>query len=370
MILIKNAKLYSPEFLGMKDILLGKDRVLAIDDKIDIKIKALETIDACGEIVHPGFIDPHVHVIGGGGEDGMLSRVPPLNEKKVAEAGVTTLVGLLGTDGYTRTVRDLVAKIKGFKEWGLSAYCLTGSYQVPSITLTGSVGDDIVWIDEIIGVKVAVADHRCSFPTTDELLRLASEARLASLMSHKAGLVHIHVGADSLGIEQLFEIHRKSPIPVKHFFPTHMEGHMDQAKAWLEMGGHIDLTCHSDTDDKAIELLSRYPDSVTLSTDSNGSFPKWSADKTYIVGMGAGSIKELNEYIQRIIDKGFDRACAYKAVTENAAKALNLKSKGQVKEDYDADLVIRDGNNIRYVISKGNILLKEGVAKNSMYEDI
>lgn len=370
MLLIRNAHLYSPYDEGLKDILIGGKEFLLIDNKLDLSIKGIEVIDAEGEIVHPGFIDGHVHAIGGGGEDGMLSRVPPLSEKKIAAAGVTTIVGLLGTDGYTRTVRDLVAKVQGFKEWGLSAYCLTGSYQIPTVTLTGSVADDILWINEIIGVKTAVADHRCSFPTTAELLRLASEVRLASLMSHKAGVVHIHVGADSLGIEQLFEIKRTSPIPINHFYPTHMEGHMEQALNWLELGGHVDLTCSKDADDKAIALLERYPDNVTLSTDSNGSFPKWSSDRSAIIGMGAGSISELNNYIQRIIDKGFSRDCAYKAVTENPARALRLRSKGFIKEGFDADLVIRNGNDIRYVISNGNILVREGVSKPSMYEGV
>lgn len=370
MILIKNCNLYTPKSVGHKDILIGGGKILHIADEISCDLECVDEIDAAGEIVHPGFIDGHVHVLGGGGEDGMLSRVPPLSEKKVAAAGVTTLVGLLGTDGYTRTIRDLVAKVQGFNEWGLSAYCLTGSYQIPTVTLTGSVADDIIWIKEVIGVKVAVSDHRCSFPTTDELLRLASEVRLASLMSHKVGLVHIHVGADPRAIEQLFEIHDKCPIPLKHFYPTHMEGHMDMARRWLDIGGHIDLTCHGDTDKKAIDLLERYPDSVTLSTDSNGSFPKWNKDKSAIVGMGAGSISELNRFVQRMIDSGFDRSLAYKAVTENPATAMKLKHKGRIAHDMDADIVIRDGDDIRYVISKGEILVREGIAKDSMYENV
>lgn len=370
MILIKNCDLYAPESVGFKDILIGGGRILLVDDSISCDLDCIDVIDARGEIVHPGFIDGHVHVLGGGGEDGMLSRVPPLSEKKVVSAGVTTLVGLLGTDGYTRTVRDLVAKIQGFNEWGLSAYCLTGSYQIPTITLTGSVADDIIWIKEVIGVKVAISDHRCSFPTTEELLRLASEVRLASLMSHKVGLVHIHVGADPRAIEQLFEIHEMCPIPISHFYPTHMEGHMDMAKRWLDIGGHIDLTCHSDTDKKAIELLEKYPENVTLSTDSNGSFPKWNNDKTAIVGMGAGSIAELDHYVQRMIDSGFDRTLTYKSVTENPAKAMKLTKKGRIAKGMDADIVIRDGDSIRYVIANGEILLREGIAKDSMYEGV
>ena len=370
MILIKNADVYAPESLGINDILIAGSKIELVAPSIDISLPGIEVIDAEGEVVHPGLIDGHVHAIGGGGEAGMISRVPPLSERKIIEGGVTSLVGLLGTDGYTRTVRDLVAKIKGFREWGLSAWALTGSYQVPSITLTGSVGDDITFIDEIIGVKVAVADHRCSFPTTDELIRLASEARLASLMSGKAGLVHIHVGGTDLGIEQLFEIKDRCPIPINHFYPTHMGSHMEQAFRWASLGGHVDITCHDDADEKAASLLELYPSQITLSTDSNGSFPKWNEDKSAIVGMGAGSISELIRYLDKLIASGFDKSLAIRCVTENPAAAMKLKGKGRIEKGYDGDIVIRSGSSLRYVIANGRIMLREGCAKKSMYDDV
>lgn len=370
MILIKNANLYAPQEMGIKDILIAGNKIEAIGENLDVGKLNVDIIDAEGEMVHPGLIDPHVHAIGGGGEAGMLSRVPPLQERKIAECGVTSLVGVLGTDGYTRSVKDLVAKIKGYKEWGLSAWALTGSYQVPSITITGSVGDDIAFIDEIIGVKVAVADHRCSFPTTEELIRLASEVRIASLVANKAGIVHFHVGASDLGISQLFEIIEKTHMPLRHLFPTHMAGHMDMANAWLKMGGNVDITCHGDADVKAASLLESYPDKVTLSTDSNGSFPKWNKDKSAIIGMGAGSISELKVYLDKLLNSGLPKSTALKAVTENTANAMGFKTKGVIKENMDADIVIRDGLEIRYVIANGSYLVKEKIAKKSMYDDV
>ena len=369
MLLIKNADLYAPEHIGLVDILIGGGKILKIAPSISIPSSLVTIKDAEGEIVLPGLIDGHVHVIGGGGEDGCQSRVPPLREKKIAEAGVTTVVGLLGTDGKTRTVRDLVAKTKALREWGLSAWCLTGSYEVPSPTLTGSVGDDILFIDEVIGVKVAVSDHRCSFPTVFELTRLTTEARLASLMANKCGIVHVHVGADKRGIEDLFRIVESTPLPIKHFYPTHMGAHLEQAERWLKLGGHIDITCNKNVIEAVTKLLSIDKDNLTISTDSNGSFPKWN-EKKEIIGMGAGSILKLYETIKELINSGIDRSSVYALATKNPAMAMHLSDKGTVTEGKDADLLILDGDEIRSVYAKGELLKDGTYIKSAMYEDI
>lgn len=365
--IIKNADIYAPKHIGIKDILLAGGKIAAIEDKIDISLKC-KVIDAEGEKVIPGLIDGHVHLIGGGGEDGCLSRVPALKETKLAEAGVTSVVGLLGTDGQTRTIRDLLAKTKALREWGVSAWCLTGSYQLPSPTITGNVGDDILFIDEIIGVKVAISDHRCSLPTLQELIRLACDARLASLMAKKCGIVHIHVGADKRGIEDLFTIADTTPLPLKHFYPTHMGGHLDQAEKWLERGGHVDITCSGNTREAIERLIAVNKENLTLSTDSNGSFPKWN-DKREIIGMGKGSILALYESIKELINAGIPREDVYALATSNAAKALKLTGKGEIAAGCDADLCILNGEAIDKVIAKGEIIKDGTYIKSAMYED-
>ena len=83
----------------------------------------------------------------------------------------------------------------GLREEGLSAWCYTGGYHVPATTLTGSVRSDIVNLEPVIGVgEVAISDHRSSQPSVEEILRLASEAHVAGLMTGKAGIVHFHLG--------------------------------------------------------------------------------------------------------------------------------------------------------------------------------
>lgn len=362
---IKNGDIYAPEHLGKKDILIAGGKIIAIED--EITLKGATVIDAEKEAVLPGFIDAHVHIIGGGGEDGCLSRVPPIRESRVAASGITTVVGLLGTDGYTRTIRDLVAKVKAMKEYGLSCYALTGSYQIPSPTLTGSVGDDIMFIDEIIGVKVAIADHRCSLPSYQELIRLLSEARLASLMSKKAGIVHIHVGSDKRGIEDLFKIARDTPIPIRHLYPTHMAGHMEQAKEWLKLGGHVDITCNKGVIEAVKELYEYGKGTITLSSDSNGSFPIWN-EKKEIIGMKAGDISNLKRTFDALISAGLEVEEALPLFTSNVAFANGFNTKGRICEGYDADIAVYDGKDLRFLFANGQAMVWERKEKKGIYE--
>ena len=80
----------------------------------------------------------------------------------ILKAGITTVLGLLGTDDMSRSVENLLAKVKALKEEGITAYALCGAYGYPPVTLTGSVKKDIAFVDEIMGLKLALSDHRLS----------------------------------------------------------------------------------------------------------------------------------------------------------------------------------------------------------------
>ncbi|MGF1863646.1 beta-aspartyl-peptidase, partial [Photobacterium profundum] len=162
--LIKNGTILTPKGLIKADILICNDKIIGINSSITTSNLKLpyEELDASNQFVLPGIIDQHVHLIGGGGESGFSSRTPEVQVSKLVKAGITSVLGLLGTDSATRHVESLYAKVKALDEEGISAYMVTGSYRVPSPTITDSVYKDVVFIDKVLGCKIAIADHRAS----------------------------------------------------------------------------------------------------------------------------------------------------------------------------------------------------------------
>ena len=363
MLLIKNARVYAPAPLGRMDILVAGGRIAAMEEALDPRLPGVEVLDAAGKTAVPGFIDQHVHITGGGGEGGLHTRVPELQLSAALRAGVTTLVGVLGTDSITRSVEGLVAKAKALTNEGVTAYCLTSAYQYPPLTLTGSVMKDIVFVSEILGCKLAIADHRGSHPTREEIIRLVSDIRMAALVSGKPGVLHMHTGADPAGIEPIMDIVRTTDIPICHFRPTHMGRRLDQAAAFTRMGGYADITVGERTAAAFPGLLAEAdPALLTLSSDSNGSIPRWDEKREHIVGMGVGQIGDLYRTVRAMVtEEGVPLETAVTFITKNVAQSLMLyPRKGALQVGSDADLVLLDQDlEIDGVIAKGRRMMAD-----------
>ncbi|MBP3587570.1 MAG: beta-aspartyl-peptidase [Clostridia bacterium] len=365
--LIKNVKVYRDGEWKLSEILVADKKIEKIADHIDCRFEDMVVIDGEGMTAIPGYIDQHVHVCGGGGEGSFITQVPPLKFSEPVKAGVTTIVGLLGTDGTTRSVESLVAKAKAFREQGLTCYCLTGAYQYPSPNVTGSVRRDIVMLEECIGVKIAICDHRSATITRDELIRLASDAHQAGVLSGKPGIVHLHTGSGKDQLNIIFEALEHSEVPIATFRPTHVAGKIDQAIKFANMGGFIDITCDPDNMAKRCALIHRAmiecPEgSVTLSTDGNGSLPVWN-EKKEMIGIGAGKVISLHNTIKGLVE--YEQLPLEEAITiatKNPAKALGLEGKkGTLTPGADADILLLDENlNIDTTIALGRVLLQDG----------
>ena len=367
-LLLKNTKLYTPEYAGKKDILICGQTIAAIEDHIDQNLPGeCSVIDMQGAIVGPGLIDQHVHLIGGGGEGGYASRVPQVNLSDLIQAGLTSVVGILGTDGITRSPKDLYTKVKALNIEGVSAFMHTGSYEVPTRTITGSIRDDMVFVDKVLGVKVALADHRCSFPTTEELARMVADIRIGGMVSGKKGVLHMHMGGLPDPMAQIKALLTMG-LPIKHFSPTHVNRTnelFDEAIALARQGGHIDLTSGGGYLENIVQRIHYAVEQgapisqLTVSSDGNGSMPKFN-NKGEIVGITAANVNSSLKLIPLLKEAGFSMEEIFSMLSTNVANSVGI-NKGKITVGADADIsAFNPDMTLSHVIARGQVMLSEG----------
>lgn len=379
--LLRGANVLSPKDLGKQDVLIAGEKIAAIGPQLSAPngYDYLE-IDLTGCTLMPGFIDSHVHMIGGGGEGGYATRTPEILLSKVTTAGVTTMVGCLGTDGTTRHVESLLAKARGLETEGISTYIYTGAYELPTPTITGSVRKDIIMIDKIIGAgEIAMSDHRSAQPTKVEYQKLTAEARIGGMLSGKAGIVDMHLGDGKNGMKLLFEITENEEIPKTQFLPTHVNRNaalFAESIEWAKQGGFIDITSGvspaqgsakaikpSTAVRKALDAgveLSR----ITMSSDGNGSVPVFDQEGNTI-GVGVASQSSLLEEVRDMIkEEGIKNSDAIQVVTSNVAKALKLwPDKGCITVNSTADITVVTADfELKHVWAKGRHMVSDGRA--------
>lgn len=379
MIVIKNGEVFGPEPLSKCDILVGGQEILAIEKKIEPGNLPgeIEIINAKDMVVVPGFIDGHQHFTGGGGEGGFHTRTPEMGLSMNIANGVTTAVGLLGTDALTRSVESLYAKTQAFNAEGMTAYMLTGSYWLPSPTVCGTVARDITYLGPVIGVKLAMADQRGPHFNARDLAVLASDVRVASLVADKPGVMTVHTGINPDGIDLIFEVIKNHNIRPSMFIPTHINRKKaktsDQALELAGMGAMIDATCWAEVPGEKDQNLSAADfacladdnqvfDRVSFSSDAGGSLPKWNEDRSRIMGMGIGTPESLLFELRRLTGvkkMGLDKAL--RPLTTTPARAYGLGGvKGEITVGAHADILIldRDALTIRDVLAKGRIMMR------------
>lgn len=379
--LIKNTEVYAPDYIGKKDVLITDRRIAKVAEQINLpKVEWIQHIDGTEKILTPGFIDGHVHITGGGGEGSFRSRTPELMLSDATTSGVTTIVGVIGTDGTTRTMTNLVAKARALREEGITTYIHTGSYQVPVRTLTGKIEDDIMLIDLIIGAgEIAIADHRSSQPNIDELARIASQARVGGMLSGKSGIVNVHVGDSPDKLQLIEQVIEQTDIPITQFYPTHINRNrklFEKGIEYAKRGGYVDFTTSTIPtfieegevkSAKALRLMleAGVPvEQITFTSDAQGSLPDFDQNGR-LIGLKVGRVRSLYEaFIEAIHKEEIDITDALKTITRNPAFILGLNNKGEIKEGYDADLVLLDQQDlsINTVISSGQTMVKDGEA--------
>ena len=356
--LLLHADVHAPEPLGERAVLVGGGRILSITEQAPrLDGVAVRTTDLDGRRLIPGLVDAHVHVTGGGGEAGPHTAAPSPALTAYTTAGVTSVVGLLGTDDTTRTTGGLLRQVHALRAEGLSAWAWTGGYHLPPTTLTGSVRGDIAFVEPVIGFgELAISDHRSSQPTADELARLAADCHVGGLMTGKAGVLHLHLGDGARGLDAVRQLVETTEIPPRTFHPTHVNRRsalFDDAVALTRAGVTIDVTAFPPafaTSDEvlAADALVRAFDAgldgrVTVSSDGGGCLPEFDRQGE-LVRMDFATSAALADLLADLLGRGVPLDRALLPFTRTPARLLRLPRKGEIAAGADADLVVLDAD--------------------------
>lgn len=365
-LLLKNIDLYAPRHVGKTDLLILGTQTAAVEKNLEVRIPDLEVIDCKGMIAAPGIIDHHNHFAGAGGEGGFNFRTPPAQLSTFIKAGITSAVGLLGTDGFGRSLTELLQKARALEIEGLSTWIYTGSYQVPGPSITGSAGSDIALIDKVIGCKMALSDHRSSHPSAESIRALVSEVRVAGMLAGKAGVVCVHMGSEASGLEPLRRAVAGTDIPLSQFMLTHVarcEPLLMDAVKWVLDGGTADITAGAKAPAALAEFVHAGADlsHVCFSSDGNGSMPRFDADRNFI-GMGVGDPSTI---LQAVRDCAEGKAAPLEQIfalcSANPAQWLKLPGKGRIEKGYDADIMLLDEKlRLCSLIARGRLMMRDG----------
>ena len=377
MLLLRNADIYAPAKLGRADILIAGGRIERVEPGIRISDSYCDAVDASPFIAVPGLIDGHVHVTGGGGEGGYATRTPEVMLSDAVRGGVTTVVGCLGTDGVTRSMAGLLAKARGLDEEGISTFIYTGHYAVPVRTLTGSIEQDLLFIDKVIGVgEVALSDHRSSQPTFDQFVRTAAEARRGGMLSGKAGIVNVHMGDGPRGLALIRRVLAETEIPITQFLPTHINRNpmlFEDGVTYAKSGGLVDFTTSTVPaflDEGEVKcsaglrtMLAAGVDvsHITFTSDGQGSLPDFDAQgrlRRLEIGRVTSLFAEVRDAVR---DEHVPLEIALQVVTSTPARILKLRGKGVVAAGADADIVLLDPGDLGIcgTIAKGRWLMRD-----------
>ncbi|WP_447043465.1 beta-aspartyl-peptidase [Vreelandella sp. H-I2] len=355
--LLRVGSIYAPEPLEANDILIADGRIAALGRDLEIPAGwPVRVVDARTLTAVPAFIDQHVHVTGGGGEGGCGTRCPEITAHEITSMGIGTVVGVLGTDSISRSPAGLLAKVRGLKAEGISAYMYTGAYRVPPPTLTGDIQRDLAWIPEVIGLgEIAISDHRSSQPRQDEIERLVSDTRVGAMLAGKRGICHFHLGDGKRGLEPLRRLLSETEIPAEQVIPTHVNRHpalLEEAADYaLTFNASVDVTAFEDAGDglSGFDAVSRLlergvpSELITMSSDCNGSLPEFDTQGTYL-GMKVARNTTLIADWQRLVREGvLPLESALGLISTNVARVLGLHAqKGRLAIGFDADVTLLD----------------------------
>ena len=359
--LIKNCRLIIDGIEQIKDILIENEKIVSIENDLS-KISSDEIIDAEGNYVIPGVIDPHVHM-----------RDPGLTHKEdfttgsmaCAKGGVTTFFDMPNTIPNTITKDELMKKKEIHKGT---------SYVDYGFWFGGSKEDnhkEVIQVqDKVIATKVFMNVSTGNMLVEDDeilenifraskLVGVHAEGEMvkkAILLSEKTNvpvyLCHLSTKEE---VQVVREAKKKGIKVYGEVTPHHLFFNVDDVERNPLLRMKPELKTKEDNDALWEGILDG-----TIDTIGTDHAPHRIEEKQEKLTFGIPGVENSLEMMLKAVkcDKiTFEKLM--KIMSENTANIFGIKNKGKIALGYDADLVIVDINT-EEIIKKENVISKCG----------
>lgn len=364
-------------------VLIKQHKIVDVfnEERFKQKIFKADTvfIDAKGAYVAPGFMDTHIHGIGGYGTDDYDSESILRMSEILTEYGVTSFIPTL----YSAPKADLLKGIKAItsvmgQERGarILGIHLEGPFISPD-RLGVQSADSIspVDLDLMEELWEASAGHIINMTVAPELKHM----RELALYCVSKGII-MQAGHTNATYAQMVEAMQVRILHVTHLFNAMSRMHHRDPGTVGAVFIHPELSCeviadgiHINEDIIKFLLTCKSLDKIVLVTDALKPTKQKrkpliaNGDEVYLDrcfyrksdDVIAGSALTMLDSVRNIVSYGFTLEQAVHMAATNPARIMKQEHLGLIAPGYDADLVIINKNlNILYTIIKGNIYYK------------
>ncbi|MFK4785315.1 dihydroorotase [Fusobacterium sp. MFO224] len=359
--LIKNGLIFINNKAVPKDILIENEKIIKIQDNISVDSnKNHKIIDAKGKYILPGIIDPHTHM-----------RDPGLTYKEdfstgsmaCAKGGITTFLDMPNTIPNTITEEELLKKKQHSKNRSFVDY---------AFYFGGSKLDNSEEVKKVIDLSVATK----IFMNVSTGNMLVEDEKILKNIFNNSKLVAVH--AEGEMVKKAIEIsaETKTPLYLCHLSTKKEIEYLKEAKnnnlkVYGEVTPHHLFLNESNLKDNPLlimkpELKTKEDNEAlweainegiidTIGTDhAPHTFEEKSNNSIYGI---PGVENSLELMLQAVKEKKITIEKLIQLMSENPSKIFGLKSKGNLKVGYDADIILVDLN-IDEKISDKNIISK------------
>ena len=359
--LIKNCRMIIDGEEQFKDILVENGKIVSIEDDLS-GVSSDEIIDAAGNYVISGIIDPHVHMR----DPGMTHKEDfTTGSMACAKGGITTFFDMPNTVPNTITEETLLEKKKLHKG---------KSYVDYGFWFGGSKADNH---DEVKKVQDKVIATKVFMNVSTGNMLVEDEKVLEDIFKNSK-LVGVH--AEGEMIPKAISLSEKLDVPVylchlstKEDVQYVREAKKKGLKVYGEVTPHHLFLNVSDVEKNPLlrmkpELKTKEDNEAlwegildgTIDTIGTDHAPHRIEEKKAKLTFGIpGAENSLEMMLKAVRCDKISLEKLMKIMSENTAEIFGLKNKGKIAVGYDADLVIVDMTT-EEIISQENVISKCG----------